>query len=423
MLTLSAALLLLSSASAQDLLDPLDPELALEEPELAMPADVAPPEQATPRVVGGAPSPVGKWPDAVYVTSNGGACTGTLIHPKWVLTAAHCIGGLNEALLNAVDISVRFESDASLGGAERMRIVREVAFDQSWQRSGGVDIALVELERPSEKVKPRIIGRDCITEDFLVDGADVTIVGWGVTQGNGTGNTDVQMEGVSQVQTADCSVGSVNGIVTGCQTPGGEIGAGGNGVDACFGDSGGPLYLTTPTGTYVVGATSRSYQGVPFSQPCEFGGIWSRPDYVMDWIEETIGEELPHPACTPPPEANPEPVWVPSGGKRTQTLGLVDPDQPGLTYEIVRPPLHGRVVLDGRGGFTLAADPDYIGIDSFAVRVSTAAVSEDWPDSPPATTDLVIPVSVGGGCGCRSTGPIPSSLMALSLLALFRRRR
>lgn len=416
------ALLLAATAHADPPLSALD-EVELDDWELE---ELTPPHldwqswdlDASGQVVGGAPAPQGKWPDAVYLNAGGSACTGTLIHPKWVLTAAHCIGGMREALINGVDSSARFENGA--GAGDLRRIIREVPYAIPWQTS--LDIALVELDQPTTAAKPRVIAQDCVVEEQLFNGADVVVVGWGVTQANGTGSTNLQHEGVTQIQTHDCSAPTVNGMATGCNQPGGELGAGGD-VDACFGDSGGPLYLETPQGTYVVGVTSRSYQGVEFAWPCRDGGIYTRPDAVVDWIEETIGEALPRPNCNPVPEVNPEPAKVPSGASRTRPLGLADPSTPGLTFEVVRQPLHGGVTVGPGGKYTFSADPDYAGVDSFVVRITQEVSNAPWPDSPPGTIDVVVPVEIGGGCGCAS-GPRGqlSWLLATLLLAGMRRR-
>src|SRR5688572_3853916 len=51
---------------------------------LATPATAAP-------IIGGTATTVGQYPSVVAITVGGSLCTGTLITPLWVLTAAHCI--------------------------------------------------------------------------------------------------------------------------------------------------------------------------------------------------------------------------------------------------------------------------------------------------------------------------------------------
>ena len=61
----------------------------------------------TPEVYNGTPAEACAWPTVVAVTSGGGLCTGTLIHPELVVYAAHCGGG--QKLL-------RFSTTSSSGG-------------------------------------------------------------------------------------------------------------------------------------------------------------------------------------------------------------------------------------------------------------------------------------------------------------------
>ena len=237
----------------------------------------------SPDVVGGTPVVVGEWPDcaAVRFGSNIG-CTGVLVAPTVVLTAAHCIGGITSVYLGTWDLTQT--------PGETINVVQEIAYPSWWST---YDVGLLILEEPST-VAPRLIAHGC-GSDFIVDGADVTVVGWGAIDNWGTSYPDVLMNARTTIVEASCS-----NLQVGCNpavSPGGELTAGGGGIDSCYGDSGGPLYLDTPLGPMLVGITSRAYS--TSAGPCGEGGIYVRPDAVVGWIEQQTGVVLAEPDCSP----------------------------------------------------------------------------------------------------------------------------
>ncbi len=189
-----------------------------------------------------------------------GRCTATLISPALELSAAHCGDEMTEVVLNATDWKA---------SGETIRIANTVIYNE-WEST--YDVALLFLEEASS-VTPRIIARDCIIKRYLADDADVAIVGYGATDKHAKQVGSVLMEAFTTVTDHDC-----DDSYLGCNSavsPGGELIAGGDGIDSCPGDSGGPLYLLTPEGDFLVGVTSRATNIGTTS--CGDGGIYVRP--------------------------------------------------------------------------------------------------------------------------------------------------
>jgi len=359
--------------------------------------------QSTPEVVGGRQAPTGKWNDTAGAMIDQGVaiCTGTLIAPNVVITAGHCIGqGITSVKLGVND----YESP----GGEEIPVMQQVEYPNS---QSTYDVGLLILAQ-SSTYTPRALASGCVTDRSLKDGATAHIVGYGAIDAQGEEYTSQLREAETTVTDADCGGGrGCNGTVY----PGGELGAGGDGVDACFGDSGGPLYLDDPGGIFLVGVTSRGYYGT--SEPCSQGGIWVRPDAVMDWIESTAQIHLPRAVC---PTAESLELEVEAGEIVTTTM-QIDGAAPasGLSLETGTAAMHGDVATETDGTVAYRAREDYEGTDTFTIVVKENGV----PTGGVTFTVNVVPSS-GGGCHIgRSSTPGVVALLGLALLVPLRRRR
>ena len=388
------------------------------------------------KVVGGQQVTGDRWEATVGVVMGGYVgCTGTLIHPRVALTAAHCAGGISAILVG----STNWMSDEG----DVVRVAETVVNDDYYSSFyGGNDIAVLLLEERVNSVKYQDLALDCILDDYLEDGAPVHVVGFGATQENGGGSTSMLNHGGTWVQTSDCSAETVEGYWTGCDPdiPGGEIGAGGDGVDACFGDSGGPLFLKTEQGDFLVGVTSRAYAGVPGSTPCKYGGIYTRPDFYVKWIEEVSGIQMRSSACNEAPEIAAGMIVTKPGKTGFSTMIVSDPDgdAAGALFEIVEPPVYGKVTVDPTGLLAYTADAGTDAeVDRFIVAVTDAGNPNQKRTGEPVTLELEVPVEItrglfaspskvegAAGCGCETTtGGAAGWLGVLGALAMVRRRR
>lgn len=235
-------------------------------------------------VVGGTPVPAGEYQDVVAVIAQDAMCSGTLIAPDVVLTAGHCIE------THPIGVIVGSVELARPGG-EAIKVKSATAYP-SWKSS--YDVGVLVLEHPAS-VKPRAIASACSVKEHLKSGADVRVVGFGLTDAAGAGMNTALHQAMLPVHDATCTADPA------CQpnvAPSGEFTAGGMGVDSCFGDSGGPLYLSTAHGEALIGVVSRGeYAG---GEPCGGGGVYVRADAVASWIEKTTGRTLTRSSCDVP---------------------------------------------------------------------------------------------------------------------------
>ena len=354
-------------------------------------------------VVNGEQVEEGDWEDAaaVYLSSMV-QCTGVLIAPNLALTAGHCNERIRKIKVGVTD----YRDDG-----ETINVADAIEYPNS---QSTYDITLMVLEEDAE-TPYRVIAQDCILDDYLYEGADVTIVGYGATDEYGYEYGTELLEGVTQVEDPECESRR-----EGCNSsvsPGGELIAGGNGTDSCYGDSGGPLYLSTPLGDYLVGITSR---GVDTSRvPCGGSGIYVRPDAIIDWIESESGVTLDRPYCGPPneaPEATARPIVL-LAREGFSRMVVVDPNEDDThSFEVSGDPEFGTASVADDGTVSYVAGPDYDGEDSVVITVTDSG-------TPAMSVDVTIPIADivydgSGGCGCAAGGAGGRGLGLFGLLGL-----
>lgn len=256
-------------------------------------------DSATAAIVGGWAATTEQIFATVEIRRTGAAsgfCSGALISPRLVATAAHCAvvepepGIVLAAPPGSLRVIAGHLSSSSIAGS-MVRAVLEIRVHEAYNHDfimgrsragagkGGIgspnDIALLFLSTPFDEV-PNAPMLSLVEAEKLVRHGEL-----GFVAGYGVYDVDDDLSGELHISDAIIDILGQQELLT--RRPD-QMG------DSCYGDSGGPFYMPTEYGDFLVGLVSRGRSDV--DRDCGDGGVYTLLSAYLPWIAQTAGDRF-----------------------------------------------------------------------------------------------------------------------------------
>ncbi|HWH21270.1 MAG TPA: serine protease [Solirubrobacterales bacterium] len=251
--------------------------------------------EATASVIGGHGTEVANFPAIAYIegaqATDGYACTGTVVAPRVVLTAGHCVEDLeSSSIVEPSEIRVATGiSNLEHIPPEKVSLVSQVLvyphFDPALLHG---DAGLLILSSPVAAKPIELAGK---TDGSLYSaGRKLKVAGWGIDRFDGNDQAHIPDQLQSAVVPIDAARGCSNGVSRFygffdaarqlCTLDSPQFK-----VTPCNGDSGGPAIATRSDGTPVeVGIVSMG----DFTCSPDSPAVYTRVDQISTWVKRWI---------------------------------------------------------------------------------------------------------------------------------------
>ena len=260
----------------------------------------------------------GEWPFVVLILrvldleqESFASCTGTLVAPDWILTAAHCLVGEDGSVANPSDVFVvvghdliAINNSVQQGDTTSVRQATQVVPHPQYSTLilGRNDIGLIQLDQPFP-ITPIKILTPAEEAQYAPSGTTAVAVGWGQTE-NGEQPTILQQVNVPLLSLAECRRRL---RPFGLGQPDGTFCAGTAAEGARSGDSGGPLLVRFRSVWGQVGVASLASRD---PELVGFPATYVQISAHYDWIHQHISVSGGGPDITlnPPSNLTAEPI-------------------------------------------------------------------------------------------------------------------